>query len=166
MGQCAEKRLLTAPKRSACPCPKTYPFLAATLPTVRDQQLIGVLEDSDSCPPVPASLFGGSAPRLSQRTLAEHLQDVLVQAKELAIQRASALTELDGQCTAEQPELRAAAIIHLVATRPGVGLRRGSLCSVTRDPVPSEECPPLPVTPDAVTGPLSAPLADHLNLSN
>jgi hypothetical protein len=43
MGQCAEKRLLTAPKRSACPCAETYPFLAATLPTVRDQQFIGIL---------------------------------------------------------------------------------------------------------------------------
>jgi len=51
MGECAEKRLLTAPNRSACPCPKTYPFPAATLPTVRDEQFMGILELLVTGPP-------------------------------------------------------------------------------------------------------------------
>jgi hypothetical protein len=51
MGQYAEKRFLNAPKRSACPCPKTYPFLAATLPTVRDEQFMSLLYLLIAAPP-------------------------------------------------------------------------------------------------------------------
>lgn len=59
MGQCAEQRLSTAPKRSASPCPKTYPFLAATLPTVREEHFTGILDLLVTGPPADSRFLRG-----------------------------------------------------------------------------------------------------------